>query len=113
MPGRTRQGLCPVGSTPCRASIRMGASALIFHRLIEGNGAEVSSPMVRRYVADRKPKILSASGKAPVEVLMPQTQLLGHETEVDFGGVTTVRPCAALVSAAGRSLCRRVTAGRT
>ncbi len=36
----------------------------IFHRLIEEHGADVSYQMVRRYVSDRKPEILAASGKA-------------------------------------------------
>lgn len=48
----------------------------IFHRLIEEHGAQVSYPMVRRYVADRKPEILAASGKAPVEAFVPQTHRL-------------------------------------
>ncbi|MFJ9213999.1 hypothetical protein [Streptomyces sp. NPDC102264] len=42
----------------------------IFHRLVEEHGAEVSHPMVRRYVADRKPRILVESGKAPVEAFV-------------------------------------------
>src|SRR5258707_324835 len=60
----------------------------IFHRLIEEHGADVSYPMVRRYVSDRKPEILAASGQAPVEAFVLQTHLPGHEAEVDFGNVT-------------------------
>ncbi|QUH06041.1 IS21 family transposase [Saccharopolyspora erythraea] len=60
----------------------------IFHRLVEEHGAEVSYPMVRRYVADRKPQILVESGKAPVEAFVPQTHQPGMEAEVDFGDVS-------------------------
>ena len=60
----------------------------IFHRLVVEHGADVSYQMVRRYVSDRKPEILAASGKAPVEAFVPQTHLPGHEAEVDFGDVT-------------------------
>ncbi|MEU2379333.1 IS21 family transposase [Streptomyces misionensis] len=60
----------------------------IFHRLVEENGAEdISYQMVRRYVADRKPEILVASGKAPVEAFVPQSHQPGMEAEVDFGDV--------------------------
>jgi transposase len=69
----------------------------IFHRLIEEQGADVSYQMVRRYVSDRKPEILAASGKAPVEAFVPQTHLPGHEAEVDFGDVT-VRLAGELVT---------------
>lgn len=41
--------------------------------------------MVRRYVSDRKPEILAASGKAPVEAFVPQSHPPGHEAEVDVG----------------------------
>ncbi|GAA3136188.1 hypothetical protein GCM10010521_22930 [Streptomyces rameus] len=33
----------------------------------------MSYPMVRRHVADRKPQIAAAAGKAPIEVLVPET----------------------------------------
>ncbi len=69
----------------------------IFHRLIEEHGADVSYQMVRRYVSDRKPEILAASGKAPAEAFVPQTHLPGHEAEVDFGDVT-VRLAGELVT---------------
>ncbi|EST37068.1 transposase [Streptomycetaceae bacterium MP113-05] len=69
----------------------------IFHRLIEEHGAEVSYPMVRRYVADRKPQILAESGKAPLEAFVPQTHQPGMEAEVDFGDVT-VRLAGELVT---------------
>lgn len=58
----------------------------IFHRLVEENGAEdISYQIVRRYAADRKPEILAASGKAPVEAFVPQSHQPGMEAEVDFG----------------------------
>ncbi|MFF1359159.1 hypothetical protein [Streptomyces sp. NPDC058297] len=69
----------------------------IFHRLIEEHGADVSYQMVRRYVADRKPEILAASGKAPVEAFVPQTHSPAMEAEVDFGDVT-VRLAGELVT---------------
>ncbi|MDN3259845.1 hypothetical protein QWJ26_08465 [Streptomyces sp. CSDS2] len=57
----------------------------IFHRLVEEHGANVSYPMVRRYVADRKPQIAVEAGKAPIEAFVPQTHPPGTEAEVDFG----------------------------
>lgn len=69
----------------------------IFHRLIEEHGADVSYGMVRYYVAARKPEILAASGKAPLEAFVPQTHQPGHEAEVDFGDVT-VRLAGELVT---------------
>ncbi|MFZ3573900.1 IS21 family transposase [Streptomyces sp. BH097] len=60
----------------------------IFYRLIEEHGADVSYPMVRRYVAERKPEVLAASGKAPLEAFIPQTHQPGMEAEVDFGDVS-------------------------
>jgi hypothetical protein len=59
----------------------------IFHRLVEEHGANVSYPMVRRYVADRKPQIAVEAGKAPIEAFVPQTHPPGMEAEVDFGDV--------------------------
>ncbi|MET7550802.1 hypothetical protein ABZS94_34520 [Streptomyces sp. NPDC005500] len=41
------------------------------------------------YVAGRKPEILVASGKAPLESFVPQTDQPGREAEVDFGLVAT------------------------
>ncbi|MFF3907823.1 hypothetical protein ACFYZJ_17905 [Streptomyces sp. NPDC001848] len=53
--------------------------------------------MVRRYVADRKPRILVESGKAPLEAFVPQTHQPGMEAEVDFGDVS-VRLAGELVT---------------
>jgi hypothetical protein len=69
----------------------------IFHRLIEEHGADVSYPMVRRYVADRKPQIAVEAGKAPIEAFVPQTHPPGMEAEVDFGDVA-VRLAGELVT---------------
>ncbi|WP_425597516.1 IS21 family transposase [Streptomyces tendae] len=69
----------------------------IFHRLIEEHGADVSYPMVRRYVADRKPQIAVEAGKAPIEAFIPQTHPPGMEAEVDFGDVA-VRLAGELVT---------------
>ncbi|GAA1596372.1 hypothetical protein [Actinoplanes couchii] len=43
--------------------------------------------MVRRYVADRKPKIRAEAGHGPDDVFFPQTHRPGVEAEVDFGEV--------------------------
>ncbi|MBA4862947.1 IS21 family transposase [Streptomyces sp. PSKA54] len=69
----------------------------IFHRLVEEHGANVSYPMVRRYVADRKPQIAVEAGKAPIEAFVPQTHPPGMEAEVDFGDVA-VRLAGELVT---------------
>ncbi|MFI0773071.1 IS21 family transposase [Streptomyces sp. NPDC021218] len=69
----------------------------IFHRLVEEHGANVSYPMVRRYVADRKPQIAVEAGKAPIEAFVPQTHPPGIEAEVDFGDVA-VRLAGELVT---------------
>lgn len=69
----------------------------IFHRLLEEHGANVSYPMVRRYVADRKPQIAVEAGKAPIEAFVPQTHPPGMEAEVDFGDVA-VRLAGELVT---------------
>ncbi|WP_415949399.1 hypothetical protein [Streptomyces sp. KLOTTS4A1] len=36
----------------------------IFHRLVEEHGANVSYPMIRRYVAGRKPQVAVEAGRA-------------------------------------------------
>ncbi|WP_281944954.1 IS21 family transposase [Streptomyces olivaceus] len=69
----------------------------IFHRLVEEHAADVSYPMVRRYVADRKPQIAVEAGKAPIEAFVPQTHPPGMEAEVDFGDVA-VRLAGELVT---------------
>ncbi|WP_224287832.1 hypothetical protein [Streptomyces olivaceus] len=69
----------------------------IFHRLVEEHAANVSYPMVRRYVADRKPQIAVEAGKAFIEAFVPQTHPPGIEAEVDFGDVA-VRLAGELVT---------------
>ncbi|MER6572681.1 hypothetical protein ABT288_42610 [Streptomyces sp. NPDC001093] len=69
----------------------------IFHRLVEEHCADVSYQMVRRHVADRKPKILVESSKAPIEAFVPQTHQPGMEAEFDFGDVS-VRLAGELVT---------------
>lgn len=44
--------------------------------------------MARRYVSDRKPEILAASGKALVGAFVPHTHHPAMGVEVDFGDVT-------------------------
>ncbi|MBM2623912.1 IS21 family transposase [Actinoplanes sp. LDG1-06] len=61
----------------------------IYDRLIAEHGMQdVSYSVVRRYVADRKPKIRVEAGRGPVNVFFPQTHRPGEEAEVDFGEVT-------------------------
>ena len=58
----------------------------IYDRLIaEHDMRGVSYSVVRRYIADRKPKIRAEAGRGPVSVFFPQTHRPGEEAEVDFG----------------------------
>ena len=51
----------------------------IFDRLIDEHGMrDVSYPVVRAYVADRKPQIRVEAGRGPVNVFVPQTHLPGR-----------------------------------
>jgi transposase len=57
--------------------------------LIDEHGMRgVSYPVVRAYVADRKPQIRVGAGRRPVNMFIPQTHQPGAEAEVDFGEVT-------------------------
>ncbi|MGY4984054.1 IS21 family transposase [Streptomyces sp. 900105755] len=61
----------------------------IFDRLLDEQGAvEVTYPMVRAYVAVRRPQIRIEAGRGPLNAFIPQTHLPGAEAEVDFGDVT-------------------------
>jgi hypothetical protein len=58
----------------------------IFDRLIAEHAmVDVSYPVVRAYVAVRKPEIRAEAGHGPVEVFVPQAHRPGMEAEVDFG----------------------------
>ncbi|GAA3084438.1 hypothetical protein GCM10010449_05270 [Streptomyces rectiviolaceus] len=47
----------------------------IFDRLLDEHAAEgVTYPMVRAYVADRRPQIKVEAGRGPVNAFIPQTQ---------------------------------------
>lgn len=60
----------------------------IFARLVdEHQMVDVSYPLVRAYVALRKPQIRAERGRAEPGVFVPQTHLPGREAEVDFGEV--------------------------
>jgi transposase len=60
----------------------------IYRRLIDEHGmADVSYPVVRSYVAERKPQVRTEAGRGPAEVFIPQTHRPGDEAEVDFGDV--------------------------
>jgi transposase len=60
----------------------------IFDRLVaEQNAAGISYPMVRAYVAARKPEIWIEAGRGPAQVFIPQTHRPGQDAEVDFGDV--------------------------
>ena len=49
--------------------------------------ADVSYPVVRAYVAERKPQIRVEVGRGPAEVFVPQSHRPGDEAEVDLGEV--------------------------
>jgi hypothetical protein len=60
----------------------------IYHRLMdEHQMADVSYPVVRAYVAERKPQVRAEAGRGPAEVFVPQSHRPGDEAEVDFGEV--------------------------
>jgi Phage integrase, N-terminal SAM-like domain len=60
----------------------------IYHRLMDEHGmADVSYPVVRAYVADRKPQVRAEAGRGPTEVFVPQSHRPGDEAEVDLGEV--------------------------
>jgi hypothetical protein len=48
---------------------------------------DVSYPVVRAYVAERKPQIRAEAGRGPAEAFVPQSHRPGDEAEVDFGEV--------------------------
>lgn len=61
----------------------------IFDRLVDEQGMEaVSYPVVRAYVAVRRPEVWAEAGRGPVEVFIPQSHRPGAEAEADFGEVT-------------------------
>jgi transposase len=61
---------------------------LIFYRLIDEHGmSDVSYPVVRAYVAERRPQVRAEAGRGPAEVFVPQSHRPGAEAEVDFGEV--------------------------
>ncbi|WUB76612.1 hypothetical protein OG734_44860 [Streptomyces sp. NBC_00576] len=58
----------------------------IFDRLVDEHAAQgVTYPMVRAYVAERRPQIKVEAGRGPVNAFIPQTYRPGAEAEVDFG----------------------------
>jgi transposase len=60
----------------------------IYRRLIgEHQMRDVSYPVVRAYVAERRPQIRAETGRGPAEVFVPQSHRPGAEAEVDFGEV--------------------------
>jgi transposase len=59
----------------------------IFDRLREEHQAEVSYSRLRAHVSVRRGEILAESGRAPVEVFVPQSHRPAAEAEVDFGDV--------------------------
>jgi hypothetical protein len=59
----------------------------IFDRLCGERQAEVSCLRVRADVSVRREEIPAESGRAPVEVLVPQSHRPGEEAEVDFAAL--------------------------
>jgi hypothetical protein len=81
----------------------------IFDRLVDEHAADgVTFPMVRAFVAERRPQIKVETGRGPVNVFIPQTHRPGAGAEVDFGEVKIARPVSwsPTACAAGR-VCRR------
>ena len=61
----------------------------IFDRLCrEHDMTDVSYPVVRAYVARRRPEIRAEHGRADTAAFIPQTRLPGREAEVDFGEIS-------------------------
>lgn len=61
----------------------------IFDRLCAEHGmTDVSYPVVRAYVAQRRPEIRTEHGRADTSAFVPQTHLPRREAEVDFGEVS-------------------------
>lgn len=58
-------------------------SRRVWQRLVEEEGAEIGESTVRRYVAE----VRRRQELAPVEVMVPQSHVLGEEAEVDFGTI--------------------------
>lgn len=60
----------------------------IFDRLCTEHAmTDVSYPVVRAYVAKRRPEIRAEHGRADASAFIPQTHLPGREAEVDFGEI--------------------------
>ena len=60
----------------------------IFDRLCTEHAmTDVSYPVVRAYVAKRRPEIRAEHGRADASAFSPQTHLPGREAEVDFGEI--------------------------
>jgi hypothetical protein len=60
----------------------------IYQRLMDEHGmTDVSYPVVRAYVAGRKPLARADAGRGPAEVFLRQSHRPGNEAEVDFGEV--------------------------
>jgi len=60
----------------------------IYARLMDEHGmVGVSYPVVRAYVAARKPEIRAEAGREPAAVYVPQSHRPGMDAEVDFGEV--------------------------
>lgn len=60
----------------------------IFARLVDEHAmTSVSYPVVRVYVAQRRPRVRIEAGRGPVNVFVPRTHRPGADAEVDFGEV--------------------------
>ncbi|WP_412098625.1 IS21 family transposase [Mycolicibacterium iranicum] len=61
----------------------------IFDRLCGEHGMTgISYPVVRAYVAQRRPEIRTEHGRTDTSAFVPQTHLPGREAEVDFGEIS-------------------------
>ncbi|MDX3227597.1 hypothetical protein [Streptomyces sp. ME19-01-6] len=58
----------------------------IFDRLVDEHDApDISYPMVRLYVKERRAEVRREAGRGPQAMFVPQTHLPEAEAEVDFG----------------------------
>jgi transposase len=61
----------------------------IFDRLCSEHGmTDISYPVVRAYVARRRPEIRTKHGRTDASAFIPQSHLPGREAEVDFGEIS-------------------------
>jgi transposase len=75
-------------SRPGRAAQQRHTVTRIWHRLMdEYRMADVSYPVVRAYVAERRRRSGRRPGRGPAEAFVPRSHRPGDEAQADFGEV--------------------------